>query len=162
MIPPSEKNALFAPPITRVGPGHSRGVSRLRSAARACVMQFDSHFGCERGFSAMPKDFKRTKRYRDLKSTMTENLQARGLTEPVYMDMLESYLGCVADEAEADALIAEQGLNIWDEKRGSWQINPAASARNNARRDKMKFFRALGFEAEALRPSSVGDDDDEL
>lgn len=110
----------------------------------------------------MASDFRRTKKFRDLKAAMIDNLRARGLTEPVYMDMLETYLGCVIDEYEADREVSEKGLSIWDEKRCSWQINPAVSARNNARRDKMKLFRALGFEAEAQRPTSGGDDDDEL
>lgn len=110
----------------------------------------------------MAGDFKRSKEYRELKKSLEYNLVSRGLTEPVYMDMLKSYLGCVADEEQADQEVADKGLNIWDEKRGSWQINPAVSARNNARRDKMKIFRALGFESEAMRSSSAGDDDDEL
>lgn len=110
----------------------------------------------------MAKDFKRSREYRELKQSLEDNLAARGLVEPVYKDMVRRYLSCREAEFNADQEISEKGLNIWDEKRCSWQINPAQSVKNNAVRDALAIYRALGFENEAKFAKSAGGDDDEL
>lgn len=107
-------------------------------------------------------DFKRTKEYRDLKRTLLDNLTARGLVEPIYQDMVRRYLSYREMEYLADRDIAEKGLNIWDNRRESWQANPSISAKVNAGRQAAAIYRALGFEDEAKKAQGNGDDDDEL
>ena len=109
-------------------------------------------------------NFKRTKEYRELKSALMDNLEARGLIEPIYADMVRRYLSFREMEYLADQEIEAKGLNIWDEKRGSWQANPAITVKVNASRQAAAIYRALGFEDEAKksRLDPNGDDDDEL
>lgn len=107
-------------------------------------------------------DFRRTKEYRELKKSLEDNLDARGLVEPIYADMVRRYLSYREMEYLADQEISEKGLNIWDEKRGSWQANPSITTKVNASRQAASIYRALGFEDEAKKAKTSGDDDDEL
>ena len=107
-------------------------------------------------------DFKRTKKYRELKTAIFDDLKARGLASPVYEDMASRYLSFIEMEQAADAEIADKGLNIWDPKRQSWQSNPAISAKINASRQAALIYRALGFEDEAKKAKVTDGDDDEL
>lgn len=110
----------------------------------------------------MAKDFTRSKEYRALKKSLEDSLAARGLVEPVYADMVRRYLSCREMEHAADLELNENGINIWDERRGSFQLNPAVSVKNNAMRDALRIYRALGFEDEAKLAKGGGGDDDEL
>lgn len=107
-------------------------------------------------------DFKRTKEYRDLKKSLEDNLAARGLVEPIYADMVRRYMSFREMEYLADQDIAENGLNILDERRGSMMANPCVATKLNASRQAAAIYRALGFEDMAKRSESAGDDDDEL
>ena len=107
-------------------------------------------------------NFKRTKEYRHLKDTLQANLESRGLVEPIYQDMVRRYLSYREIEYLADKDIEEKGLNIWDDRRKSWQQNPSISAKVNAGRQAAAIYRALGFEDEAKKAQGGGADDDEL
>ena len=107
-------------------------------------------------------DFKRTKEYRDLKKSLEDNLAARGLIEPIYADMVRRYMSFREMEWLADQDISKNGLNILDERRGSLMANPCVATKLNASRQAAAIYRALGFEDEAKRSKSAGDDDDEL
>lgn len=108
-------------------------------------------------------DFKRTKIYRELKKSMEDNLEARGLIEPIYLDMVQRYMSFREMEYLADLDIAEKGLNVKDEKRGTMMANPSVATKLNASRQAAQIYRALGFEDEAKKNrSAIGDDDDEL
>lgn len=107
-------------------------------------------------------DFKRTREYRELKKSLEDNLTARGLIEPIYADMVRRYMSFREMEYLADQDIAENGLNILDERRGSLMANPCVATKLNASRQAAAIYRALGFEDEAKRSRSVEDDDDEL
>lgn len=107
-------------------------------------------------------NFKRTKEYRELKKTLEDNLVARGLVEPIYQDMVRRYLSYREMEYLADLDIEEKGLNIWDDRRKSWQANPSIAAKVNAGRQAAAIYRALGFEDEAKKAQGLGADDDEL
>lgn len=107
-------------------------------------------------------DFKRTKEYRELKQSIFDSLKARGLTAPIYEDMARRYLSFCEMENEADKEIREKGLNIWDDRRGSWQANPCISTKINASRQAAAIYRALGFEDEAKKAKVTEDDGDDL
>ena len=107
-------------------------------------------------------NFKRTKDYRELNATLKANLEARGLVEPIYQDMVRRYLSYRELEYLADKDIEAKGLNIWDDRRKSWQQNPSISAKVNAGRQAAAIYRALGFEEEAKKAQGSGADDDEL
>lgn len=105
-------------------------------------------------------DFSKTKEYRILKKSLEADLEARGLTAPVYADMVRRYLRLCVDEREADRELTEKGLNIWDERRESWQANPCVSIKINICRQAAAIYRALGFEDTARKSRSAGADDD--
>ena len=108
-------------------------------------------------------DFKRTKQYRELKSSMEDNLAARGLVEPIYLDMVNRYMSFRGMEYLADLDIQEKGLNVLDERRGTMMANPSVATKLNASRQAAQIYRALGFEDEAKKNhASGGDEDDEL
>lgn len=110
-----------------------------------------------------PGEFKRTKEYKTLKKSMKDNLEARGLVEPIYLDMVNRYMSFREMEYLADLDIAEKGLNVLDEKRGTMMANPSVATKLNASRQAAQIYRALGFEDEAKKSRSAGDyDDDEL
>lgn len=106
-------------------------------------------------------DFKRTKTYRELKKSLVDNLEARGLLEPIYLDMVMRYMSFREMEYLADLDIAEKGLNVLDEKRGTMMANPSVATKLNASRQAAQIYRALGFEDEAKKSRSPGDDDDD-
>lgn len=107
-------------------------------------------------------DFKRTKEYRELKRALEESLDARGLNGPVYADMVRRYLSFREMEAQADADIEANGLNVLDPKRGTMMANPAVATKLNASRQAAAIYRCLGFEDAAKRAASWDGDDDEL
>ena len=108
-------------------------------------------------------DFKRTKEYKDLKQSMEDNLESRGMIEPIYKDMVNRYMSFREMEYLADLDIAEKGLNVKDEKRGTMMANPSVAIKLNASRQAAQIYRALGFEDEAKKSrSSAEDSDDEL
>ncbi|MBQ9838995.1 MAG: P27 family phage terminase small subunit [Oscillospiraceae bacterium] len=108
-------------------------------------------------------NFKRTDEYRQLKRSLNDNLAARGLTDPIYADMVRRYLSFREMEYLADQDIAKNGLNILDERRGSMMANPCVSAKLNASRQATAIYKALGFEDKAKDSRAAGDDDfDEL
>ena len=107
-------------------------------------------------------EFKRTKEYRELKKSLEANLAARGLIEPIYDDMVRRYLSFREMEYLADLDIAENGLNVLDKKRGTMMANPCVATKINASRQAAAIYRALGFEDEAKKARSAGDDDDAL
>lgn len=106
--------------------------------------------------------FRQTKEYRQLKQSLMDNLAARGLVEPIYQDMVRRYLSFREMEYDAEQNIRENGLNIWDDRRNSWQQNPCVTAQINASRQAAAIYRSLGFEEAAKRADSGGADDDAL
>lgn len=108
-------------------------------------------------------DFRRTKEYKLLKKSMEDNLESRGLIEPIYRDMVNRYMSFREMEYLADQDIAEKGLNVLDERRGTMMANPSVATKLNASRQAAQIYRALGFEEEAKKNRSAGwDDDDDL
>ena len=103
-------------------------------------------------------DFKRTKQYRELKKSMEDNLKARDLEEPIYLDMVQRYMSFREMEYLADLDIQEKGLNVKDEKRGTMMANPSVATKLNASRQAAQIYRALGLEGEATKSRSSGDD----
>ena len=107
-------------------------------------------------------NYKLTKEYKNLRDTLMDNLTSRGLVEPIYADMVRRYLSFREMEYLADLDIAENGLNILDKRRGSMMANPCVATKLNASRQATAIYRALGFEDEAKKSRSAGDEDDDL
>lgn len=107
-------------------------------------------------------DIRRTKVYRELKLSLLEHLESRGLKRLPYTDMVEQYMGFWVEAQQAQAEIDRDGLTILDERRGTPIQNPACATKRQATQEMRKLFATLGFEAEAKRAAAGGEDDDEL
>lgn len=107
-------------------------------------------------------DIRRTKVYRELRQSLLEHLEGRGLKRLPYTDMVEQYMGYWVEIQQAQAEIDRDGLTILDERRGTPIQNPACATKRQASQELRKLFATLGFEAEAKRAAAGGDDDDEL
>ena len=107
-------------------------------------------------------DIRRTKAYKQLKTSLLEHLEGRGLKRLPYTDMVEQYMGFWVDVQQAQAEIDRDGLTILDERRGTPIQNPACATKRQASQEMRKLFATLGFEAEAKRAAAGGEDDDEL
>lgn len=105
---------------------------------------------------------RRSKGFRELRRSLVDNLEARGLSGLQYTDMVGLYMDYWVEVRLAQAEIDEKGLNILDERRGSLMANPACAIKRNATSEMRKIFSALGFEAEARRAGLAGEDEDEL
>ncbi len=101
----------------------------------------------------MAKDIRRTKQYRDLKSSMEDSLKERGLldtdkgkqTDKVFRDLLSRYLDLWCEYQELSADIAERGVVVMDEKRGMLVENRSLTIRHQTSNKMLDIYTALGF-----------------
>ena len=120
------------------------------------------------------KDIRRTKQFRDLKTSMEESLKERGLldtdkgkqTDKVFRDLLSRYLDLWCEYQELSADIAERGVTVMDEKRGMLVENRSLTIRHQTSNKMLDIYTALGFRdisAPRAGPKKEGaDQDDEL
>ena len=122
----------------------------------------------------MAKDYRRTKQYRDLKSSMEESLKERGLLNPkeekptdkVFQDLLNRYLDLWCEYQELSADIAERGVVVMDAKRGMLVENRSLTIRHQTSNKMLDIYAALGFRdisaPRAGLKTGGADQDDEL
>lgn len=110
----------------------------------------------------MATDWTRTRKYRDLKASLTENLNARGLVEPVYRDMLSRYLDLWVEYQDLSADIKERGVVVMDEKRGQLVENRSLTIRHQTSNKSLDIYTALGFRDISSGAAKLPADDDEL
>lgn len=107
-------------------------------------------------------DWRKTKKYAELKSSMLENLEARGLLEKAYTDKVDEYLDFWVRRQELQADVAERGLTVIDD-RGRIAENRSVSLEVQVARQMLAVWTALGFKDAAAKFSDVpGGMDDEL
>lgn len=123
---------------------------------------------------AVAKDYRRTKQYRDLKSSMEESLKERGLLNPkeekptdkVFQDLLNRYLDLWCEYQELSADIAERGVVVMDAKRGMLVENRSLTIRHQTSNKMLDIYTALGFRDISAPRAGVktggADQDDEL
>ena len=95
--------------------------------------------------SKKPKDIRRTKAYLQLKASMVDSLQSRGLIEPVYTELLSRYLDLWCEYQYLTADIAERGVVVMDEKRGMLVENRSLTIRHQTSNKMLDIYTALGF-----------------
>lgn len=107
------------------------------------------------------KDWKKTKQYRELKKSMLDNLEARGLLEKAYTDKVDEYLDFWVRRKELQTDVAERGLSVIDD-RGRITENRSVSLEIQVARQMMAVWTALGFKDAAAKSDTPGGGDDEL
>ena len=123
---------------------------------------------------AVAKDYRRTKQYRNLKTSMEESLKERGLLNPkeekptdkVFQDLLNRYLDLWCEYQELSADIAERGVVVMDAKRGMLVENRSLTIRHQTSNKMLDIYAALGFRdisaPRAGLKTGGADQDDEL
>lgn len=106
-------------------------------------------------------DWKKTKQYRELKSSMLDNLEARGLMEKAYTDKVSEYLDFWCRRQELRADVAERGLTVVDD-RGRITENRSVSLEVQVSRQMLAIWTVLGFKDAASRSDAPGGGYDEL
>ena len=107
------------------------------------------------------KDWKKTKQYRELKSSMLDSLEARGLMEKAYTDKVEEYMDFWCRRQELREDVAERGLTVVDD-RGRITENRSVSLEVQVSRQMLAVWTALGFKDAAAKSDTPGGGDDEL
>ena len=111
----------------------------------------------------MPRESLALKRKANaLRKSMLDSLQARGLTEQIYGDMVGDYLELWWTRAELEADIRERGVTVMDEKRGLPVENCSVSARVRVSAQMAKLYKALGCQELAVKNQAPEDEDDAL
>lgn len=98
----------------------------------------------------------------ELKKALYDNLEARGLNSPVYLDQVEEYMTLCRIQKQLEADIRKRGATVFDEKRQAWVDNPCISRRVQLSHQKLAIFAALGFKDSAVKNPAVTEVDDEL
>lgn len=107
-----------------------------------------------------PKDYRRTRAYRELLESLLRCLAVRGIDEEVYRDKVQEYMDFWVRRQELRDDIARRGLTITDD-RGRMTENRSVSLEIQVSRQMLAIFTTLGFKEDALAVGR-GDDDDEL
>lgn len=107
------------------------------------------------------KDWRKTKQYRELKKSMLDNLEARGLLEKAYTDKVDEYLDFWVRRQELQTDVAERGLSVIDD-RGRITENRSVSLEIQVARQMLAVWTALGFKDAAAKSDMSGGMDDEL
>lgn len=107
------------------------------------------------------KDWRKTKQYRELKKSMLDNLEARGLLEKTYTDKVDEYLDFWVRRQELQTDVAERGLSVIDD-RGRITENRSVSLEIQVARQMLAVWTALGFKDADAKSDVPGGMDDEL
>ena len=103
-----------------------------------------------------------TKAYRELRKSMLDGLEARGLVEDVYRDKVDEYmtLWCQLRELQND--VKERGVAVMDERRGMLVENRSVSLATQVSKQMLAIYTALGLKPTEGASRRFGVDDDEL
>ena len=103
---------------------------------------------------------KKPKAYRDLKQSLLDDLESRGLVQDVYTDMVDQYMDLWERRQELKKDIAENGVSLMDPKRGMRVENRSVMLESQVVTQMLRLFKALGFQdmAAAAKPGGVDDE----
>ena len=110
----------------------------------------------------MSRDWTRTKEYRQLRDGLADNLEARGLLEPVYQELLRRYMELWCEFKDLTQDIRARGVCVWDEKRGMLVDHRSLPIRHQTSQKMIDIFNALGFRELSTGAGRASPDDDEL
>ncbi len=107
-----------------------------------------------------PKDYRRTRAYRELLESLLRCLAVRGIDEDVYRDKVQEYMDFWVRRQALRDDITRRGLTVEDE-RGRLMENRSVSLEIQVSRQMLAIFTTLGFKEDALA-AGRSEDDDEL
>ena len=98
---------------------------------------------------------------KELKKSLMDNLEARGLVETVYQDKVSEYMDLWQRRQELKADIENRGITVLDDK-GRECENRSVSLEIQTSRQMLAIYTALGFKEIASKASYTAGEDDEL
>lgn len=99
---------------------------------------------------------------KNLRKTMLENLEARGLIEPIYSDMVEEYMELWERRRQLAEDVKTRGVSVYDVK-GHLTENRSISLGIQVSKQMLAIYAALGFKDQAAAATIGGGmADDEL
>lgn len=99
---------------------------------------------------------------KEIKQAMLEDLQRRGLTEPVYLDMVEEYLTLWELRRKLAKDVEERGVSVLDGARGGRTENRSISLGLQVSKQMLSLYNALGFGDRAKNAIAGAEEEDEL
>lgn len=104
------------------------------------------------------KDWRKSKQFRELRASLLEDLERRGLRSIAYTDKVDEYMELWARRKALCDDVASRGLSVTDE-RGRVSENRSVSLEIQVSRQMLTLFSSLGFKPDAAERT---EDDDEL
>ena len=98
---------------------------------------------------------------KELRKSMIENLEARGLVEPIYIDMVNEYLQLWERRRLLAEDVRKRGVIVPD-KRGGETENRSISQGTQVSKQMLAIYAALGFKEQAASAVAGAGEDDEL
>lgn len=100
---------------------------------------------------------------KELRRSLVENLEARGLIEEVYLDKVSEYMDLWNTRQDLEEDIKARGVSIHDSKRGMMMENRSISMAVQVSKQMLNIYAALGFRGIAERSDAIGgEEDDEM
>lgn len=112
--------------------------------------------------SKKPVRWENTKRYREMRRGLLDNLESRGLIEPMYRGLVDEYMTLWVQQQQLRADVEEHGVTVKDEKRGMNVENRSVSLGVMVSRQMLQIYTALGFKEISGAGAAPAQDDDEL
>lgn len=100
------------------------------------------------------------KAYTQLKKSLLDDLEARGLVQDIYRDMVDQYMDLWERRQQLKKDIKERGVSIMDPKRQMPVENRSVSLEAQVVTQMLRLFKALGFQDMATTAKSGGDFDE--
>lgn len=105
---------------------------------------------------------RRSAGYYQLRKSLLENLESRGLVEDVYADKVQEYMDLWEYLRELRKNIRENGCMVMDYKRGMEVENRSVTLALQTSRQMLAIYAALGFRDEAISRRNDSPEEDEL
>lgn len=106
---------------------------------------------------------RKPREYKALETALKANLEARGLVEPIYLDMVKTYLDLYVLRGQLMKDINQRGVCVEDEKAGRTVENRSVSLMAQISSRMLQIYTSLGYkDAAAASPIAIDADDDEL
>lgn len=93
---------------------------------------------------------------------MLDNLTDRGLTDPIFTDMVEEYMELWDRRRLLAEDVKERGVTVYDNKRGGEAENRSITLGIQVSKQMLALYAALGFKDQAMAATTGGEEDDEL
>ena len=105
------------------------------------------------------RDWRRTREYRELRRSLIDNLEARGMLEQIYRDKAMEYMDLWVRRRELQDDINERGVAVEDERRG-WVENRSVTLELQTAKLMLSIYNALGFAEKAGSGRSMAAEDE--